>query len=110
MAEVAVAAASTRIAAGKPLHFKAVVKNSGSSVWLPTRPDETRSKWKDDLRALSRKLSRLRPIPLPAQLGSVRFGIQLFDHSGSLLDIDYFRHRLKPGKGRQILPGETDAF
>ena len=109
-AEIAVEAASTRIAAGKPLHFKAVVKNSGSSVWLPSRPDETRSKWKDDLRARSRRLFRLRPIPLPEHLGSVRFGIQLFDHSGALLDIDYFRHSLTPGEGREILPAETVEF
>lgn len=110
MAEIGVDATSTRIAAGKPLPFKAVIKNTGSSVWLPSRPDETRSKWRDDLRARSRKLLRVRPIPLPEHLGSVRFGIQLFDHSGELLNIDYFRHSLTPGKGREILPGETVEF
>jgi SAM-dependent methyltransferase len=110
MAELSVECAATRVAASKPLPFKATVKNSGTSVWLPTRPDETRSKWRDGLRAASRGLLRLRPIPLPARLGSVRFGIQLFDQQGSLLNIDYFRHSLTPGEGREILPGETVEF
>lgn len=110
MAELEVEWESMRGVAGKPLRFKAIVKNSGSSVWLPTRPDETRSKWKDDVRAGFRKLLRMRPIPLPAHLGSVRFGIQLFDRQGSLLDIDYFRQSLTPGDGREILPGETVEF
>jgi SAM-dependent methyltransferase len=110
MAEICVETASTRIAAGKPLHFKAVVKNSGTSIWLRSRPVETQSKWRVNLRSRVRKLFRLRPIPLPGHIGSVRFGIQLLDHEGSLLDIDYFRHSLTPGKGREVLPGETVEF
>ena len=79
MAELRVEAASMRVAAGDHLHLKAVVKNNGSTVWLPTT----------------------------ARIGAVHFGIHLFDDKGILLDLDYFRQNLTPGEGREILPGET---
>ncbi len=73
---------SDRIAGGQPLRLKAVVKNTGSTVWLPTT----------------------------ARVGAIHFGIHLFDQKGILLDLDYFRHNLTPGQGREILPGETVAI
>lgn len=79
LAELRVELASTRIAAGEPLRLKAVIKNTGSTVWLPTT----------------------------ARIGAVHFGIHLFDERGILLDLDYYRHNLTPGEGREILPGET---
>ncbi len=79
MAELHVELALDRVTTGEPLHLKAVVKNSGSTVWLPTT----------------------------ARVGAVHFGIHLFDHNGILLDLDYFRQNLTPGEGREILPGEA---
>ncbi|HEX8491829.1 MAG TPA: class I SAM-dependent methyltransferase [Pyrinomonadaceae bacterium] len=82
LAQLHVELASERIASGEPLRLKAVVKNTGSTVWLPTT----------------------------ARVGAVHFGIHLFDDKGRLLDLDYFRHNLTPGEGREILPGETIEF
>jgi SAM-dependent methyltransferase len=73
---------SDRLAGGQPLCLKAVVKNTGSTVWLPTT----------------------------ARVGAVHFGIHLFDQEGKLIDLDYFRQNLTPGEGREILPGETVAI
>ena len=36
--------------------------------------------------------------------------MHLFDQSGALVDLDYFRFNLTPGEGREILPGETVKF
>jgi SAM-dependent methyltransferase len=79
MARLHVDLASERAAAGRPLHLKAVVENTGSTVWLPTT----------------------------ARIGAVHFGIHLFDEAGILLNLDYYRKDLTPGEGREILPGET---
>lgn len=79
LAELRVELASERIAHGEPLRLTAFVKNIGSTVWLPTT----------------------------ARVGAVHFGIHLFDEKGLLLDLDYFRHNLTPGEGREILPGEA---
>lgn len=79
LAELQVELASPRIVVGEKLHLKAVIKNAGSTVWLPTT----------------------------ARIGAVHFGIHLFDERGILIDLDYFRHNLTPGEGREILPGET---
>lgn len=79
LAELYVELASACVAAGEPVGLRAVVKNSGTAVWLPTT----------------------------ARVGAVHFGVHLFDQSGVLLDLDYFRQHLTPGEGRQILPGET---
>jgi hypothetical protein len=46
------------------------------------------------------------PDRIPPRVGGVRLGIQLLDETGALLDIDYFRHHLTSGKGREIQPGE----
>jgi hypothetical protein len=73
---------SDRLAGGQSLRLKAVVKNTGSTVWLPTN----------------------------ARVGAVHFGIHLFDQKGKLIDLDYFRQNLTPGEGREILPGETVAI
>lgn len=81
-AQLDVTLESDRVAGGQPLRLKAVVKNTGSTVWLPTT----------------------------ARVGAVHFGIHLFDQKGKLLDLDYFRHNLTPGEGREILPGETVAI
>lgn len=82
MSELHVELATNRISAGKPVGLKAVVTNTGSTVWLPTT----------------------------ARIGAVHFGVHLFDDQGILLDLDYFRENLTPGEGRQILPGETVEF
>lgn len=79
LAELRVESASERIAPGELLRLTAFVKNIGSTVWLPTT----------------------------ARVGAVHFGIHLFDEKGILLDLDYFRHNLTPGEGREILPGEA---
>lgn len=90
VAELHVAPASDRVAQGESLRLKAIVKNSGSAVWLPTGT----TVW----------------LPSVSRVGAVRFGAQLFDHRGALLDLDYYRHDLTPGEGREILPGETIEF
>jgi SAM-dependent methyltransferase len=79
LAQLQVELATARVAASEPFSLKAVVKNSGTAVWLPTT----------------------------ARVGAVHFGAHLFDERGVLLDLDYFRHRLTPGEGRAIPPGET---
>ena len=82
MAELNVEFETSIVAAGQPLRLKGVAKNSGTTVWLPTT----------------------------ARVGAVHFGIHLFDENGVLLDLDYYRHDLTPGAGREILPGETVEF
>ena len=82
MGELHVEFESARVAAGQVLRLKASAKNNGSVVWLPTT----------------------------ARIGAVHFGIHLFDEKGILLDLDYYRHNLTPGEGREILPGETIEF
>jgi len=79
LAELRVGLESARVAAGHPVRLKAVVRNSGTTIWLPTT----------------------------ARVGAVRFGVHLFDERGELLDLDYFRENLTPGEGRAIPPGET---
>jgi SAM-dependent methyltransferase len=82
MAELHVEFESARVAAGQPLRLKVVARNTGSAIWLPTT----------------------------ARIGAVHFGLHLFDRNGILLDLDYYRHDLTPGEGREILPGETIRF
>jgi SAM-dependent methyltransferase len=82
MSQLRVELESDRVSAGKALRLKAVVKNTGSTAWLPTT----------------------------ARVGAVHFGVHLFDERGILLDLDYFRHDLTPGEGREIVPGETLEF
>jgi hypothetical protein len=33
--------------------------------------------------------------------------VHLLDRAGTLVNMDYSRHRLMPGDGRPVLPGET---
>jgi SAM-dependent methyltransferase len=82
MAQLHVELESDHVSPGQPLRIKAVVKNTGTNVWLPTT----------------------------ARVGAVHFGLHLFDARGILLNLDYFRHDLTPGEGREILPGETVEF
>lgn len=79
LAELRVRLESARVAAGHPFRLRAVARNSGTNVWLPTN----------------------------ARVGAVRFGVHLFDERNELLDLDYFRETLTPGEGRAIPPGET---
>jgi SAM-dependent methyltransferase len=108
-AELQVTLASDRITAGKPLRLKAVVKNTGSAVWLPT-PEAVQPWWKVGFLARLGRQPRMGPDRVPPRVGGVRFGLQLFDDKGVLLDIDYFRHHLTPGRGREIQPGEIIEF
>ena len=82
MAELHVEVETNRVPSGSPLRLKVAVKNTGRTVWLPTT----------------------------ARIGAVHFGIHLFDDAGKLLNLDYFRHNLTPGEGRQIVPGEELRF
>jgi 2-polyprenyl-3-methyl-5-hydroxy-6-metoxy-1,4-benzoquinol methylase len=108
-AELQVTLASTRVAAGKALRLKAVVKNTGSAVWLPT-PEAARPWWQVGFLARLGRRPHMGPDRVPPRVGGVRFGMQLFDDAGGLLDIDYFRYHLTPGAGREIAPGETVSF
>ena len=74
--------ASDQAFAGEALRVKVVATNTGSNIWLPTT----------------------------ARVGAVHFGVHLFDETGQLLSLDYFRHDLTPGAGRAIHPGETITF
>jgi glycosyltransferase involved in cell wall biosynthesis/SAM-dependent methyltransferase len=82
VADLKVELISNRVKAGNSLFLNAVVKNNGNAVWLPSI----------------------------ARVGAVRFGIHLFDQTGKLLNLDYFRHSLTPGDEREIMPGETIEF
>jgi SAM-dependent methyltransferase len=108
-AELQVTPASTRVAAGKALRLKAVVRNTGSAVWLPT-PEDAQPRWKVGFLSLLGRRPHMGPDRVPPRVGGVRFGVQLFDDKGELLDIDYFRYHLTPGRGREIQPGETVEF
>lgn len=79
-AQLKVEAVSDRIKAGDAVLLNGVVRNSGSTVWLPS----------------------------DARVGAVRFGVHLFDSKGNLIDLDYYRYNF-PG-GRQIALGEVVEF
>lgn len=78
-AKLEVKAAAASVKQGAPLNVQVVVTNSGRATWLPRN----------------------------APRGAVLLGCRLFDASGALLNVDYFRHPLTPGEGRSIAPGET---
>jgi SAM-dependent methyltransferase len=82
MCELSVDLESRRLRSGEFLNVRAEVKNTGSTTWLPTT----------------------------ARVGAVHFGVHLFDASGKLVDLDYFRENLTPGEGREIMPGEVIRF
>ncbi|HEV3009744.1 MAG TPA: class I SAM-dependent methyltransferase [Burkholderiales bacterium] len=70
------------VKAGASLVARVVATNSGRATWLPHS----------------------------AKPGAVLFGCHLLDGSGGLRELGYFRHRLTPGEGRAIAPGESVAF
>ena len=70
---------SSKVRAGVPLVAHAVVTNTGSATWLPAS----------------------------VKVGAVLLGCRLLDSSGKMLNEDFFRQPLTPGKGRAIAPGET---
>jgi hypothetical protein len=113
LAELRVKPSSERVAAGKPLRLRVVVKNVGSAVWLPT-PQEPQPGWRAVLTDRFRRRLGHAPMrvasPAPPRVGGVRLGVQLFDDRGELIEIDYYRHHLTPGEGREIAPGETVGF
>jgi glycosyltransferase involved in cell wall biosynthesis/SAM-dependent methyltransferase len=79
--ELQVEAVATIVKSGEPLVLNVVVRNTGTAAWLPS----------------------------DARVGAVRFGGHLFDVTGKLINLDYFRQNL-PDDGRQIMPGETLEF
>lgn len=78
-AKLEVKTASLTIRQNEPLIMQVVVTNSSRATWLPRS----------------------------AGRGAVLLGGRLFDASGTLLELDYFRHPLTAGDGRPIAPGET---
>jgi SAM-dependent methyltransferase len=113
LAELRVEASSGSVAAGRTLRLRVVVKNVGSAAWLPT-PQEPQPGRASALLARLRRRFREPPMrvasPAPPRVGGVRLGVQLFDDRGELSEIDYYRHHLTPGEGREIAPGETVEF
>lgn len=79
LAELEVNLASTQVPEGTPFLARITARNSGSTIWLP----------------------------ISAPNGPVQLGLHLLDRKGSLINLDYSRHRLMPGDGRPVQPGET---
>lgn len=79
-AELQVNLVSPRLSAGGVAQLHVAVKNAGTGTWLPDT----------------------------ARIGGVRFGVQLFDRQGTLLDLNYFRRSL--GQGQAIAPDEALEF
>jgi hypothetical protein len=71
--------ASQQATEGKPFEASVTVKNIGTSIWLPTSSPK----------------------------GPVHLGTHLLGANGLLINRDYSRHKLTPGEGRAIEPGET---
>ena len=104
-ADLKVSADNARVKAGQSVRLQVAVTNSGSAVWLPT-PEAPAIWWKKGPLARVGRRQHMGPDRIPPRVGGVRLGIQLLDETGALLDIDYFRHHLTSGKGREIQPGE----
>jgi SAM-dependent methyltransferase len=79
MAQLSVELSAHRIAEGQTIKGRATVTNSSGNIWLPTTQ----------------------------RIGAVLLGTHLLDAKGVLLELDYARHRLTPGVGRPVHPGET---
>ncbi|HEY0319361.1 MAG TPA: class I SAM-dependent methyltransferase [Pyrinomonadaceae bacterium] len=77
-AKLEVNLASTKVAEGTPFLAQIKVTNSGSTIWLP----------------------------ISAPKGPVQLGVHLLAPDGTLVNLDYSRHRLMQGEGRPIQPGE----
>lgn len=81
-AELKIDLSAACVSEGQPFAFSAVIANTGENVWLPTT----------------------------AAPGAVHLGVHLFNAEGTLLDLDYMRHKLTPGAGSKIRPGETVSY
>ncbi len=64
---------------GETFNAKILIKNTGSSVWLPTT----------------------------AKKGAVHLGCHLLDQQGKLIELDFYREYLTQGSGRPIRPKES---
>lgn len=82
LAQIEVNLVSHQVAEGTPFLAQITVTNSGSTIWLP----------------------------MSSPKGPVQLGVHLLDRNGTLINLDYSRHRLMTGEGRAILPGETVRF
>lgn len=81
-AELQVEQVLTRIDAGSFAELRVIVRNIGTATWLPST----------------------------ARIGAVRFGVHLFDETGTLLDLDYFRKDLPPAEHENFGPGDSVEF
>ncbi|MBD0370146.1 MAG: class I SAM-dependent methyltransferase [Pyrinomonadaceae bacterium] len=81
-AEIKVEMESRRTTEGEPFRASVTVKNTGTSIWLPTS----------------------------AFRGPVHMGTHLLGSDGLLINRDYSRHLLTHGEGHPVQPGETVAF
>lgn len=82
LAKIEVNLVSHQVAEGTPFLAQITVTNIGSTIWLP----------------------------MSSPKGPVQLGVHLLDRNGTLINLDYSRHRLMPGEGRPIMPGETIHF
>lgn len=105
-ADLRVSAAAVRVAARHPLSLQVTVRNVGDSTWLPT-PEAPPPWWQRSVLKRFGRQPHMGPDRIPPRVGGVRLGIQLLNHDGEMLDLDYFRYHLTPGAGREIQPGET---
>jgi SAM-dependent methyltransferase len=78
-AQLSVELSAQRIAEGQTIKGRATITNSSDNIWLP----------------------------VTQRIGAVLLGTHLLDANGVLLELDYARHRLTPGDGRAVHPGET---
>lgn len=79
MAALEVEMASSSVPDGEPFLARITARNIGTTIWLP----------------------------ISAPKGPVQLGVHLLDRAGTLINLDYSRHRLMQGEGRPVLPGET---
>jgi SAM-dependent methyltransferase len=78
-AKLAVKVFKRKIKEGETFDAKIIIKNIGSSVWLPTN----------------------------ANKGAVHLGCHLLDQQGKLIELDFYREKLTQGSGRPIGPKES---
>ncbi|MDQ5845889.1 MAG: class I SAM-dependent methyltransferase [Acidobacteriota bacterium] len=104
LAELDVKLQSTRIAVSDRIACNVVVKNTGTSVWLPTTGIEDPADY--PLPILDEHENLLKQNLRP---GAVHLGMHLFDRQGQLIERDFSRHLLTQD-ARRIQPGETLSF
>ena len=78
-AKLAVKVFKRKLKEGETFAAKIIIKNIGSSVWLPSH----------------------------ANKGAVYLGCHLLDHQGKLIELDFYREKLTQGSGRPIGPKES---